>query len=663
MPGTWKQIEAPCKFSVPIFFVECLEFGVNTTTVCLQWATRIFTECADWASKIVQTCLQYAEDTQQECSQWADEGHNECSQWEQDCHWYTFWNCVIEWVCDGWYWVANIVCIAYTVIVTVVCVVFAFVVVVVCSLFILVVALVCVLWFILVSLFCLLWIVVLSPVSWFCWSSANAGPMFLLTDGTVLMNECADGYGTRSWWKLAPDNSGSYVNGSWSRVADSINGRKYFASAVLADGRLIVCGGEYSDVSGSNTQDDTANSEIYDPVADTWTALTPPPGIAQIGDSACCLLPDGRFLLGNFNSTSVFIFDPTTGNWTAAASKGDSGSEESWVLMDDGTIVTVQCSNPNNAEKYLISSDQWVSAGTLPARIIDNTTDVVPEIGPAILLTDGRVFFVGAGNGNTAIYTKGAKPSDSGSWIAGPPLPQSGKQNQGAKDGPGALLPSGIFLFPVAPVDDLTTNSQYLSPCSFFEFDGINLNPSTNPPNSNCPTFVGRMMVLPTGEAVWAREDDSGIYAFTETGQPQDSFRPVITSAPSIITPGTTIQLSGTQFNGLSQAVAYGDDYTAATNYPLVRIRNKQSGIVRYCRTSNHTTMDPAGNVITSMGVATGAAIVTTQVAIPVDLETGDSELFVVANGIPSEPFDVTIGTVTPGTSSNTGRKPNRPRT
>src|ERR1041385_4366520 len=109
-------------------------------------------------------------------------------------------------------------------------------------------------------------------------------------------------------------------------------------------------------------------------------------------------------------------------------------------------------------------------------------------------------------------------------------------------------------MVPVPPVDKLTTNSQYLSPCSFFEFDGINLNPSTNPPNSNCPTFVGRMMVLPTGEAVWAREDDSGIYAFTETGQPQDSFRPVITSAPSIITPGTTIQLSGTQFNGLSQA-------------------------------------------------------------------------------------------------------------
>ena len=43
------------------------------------------------------------------------------------------------------------------------------------------------------------------------------------------------------------------------------------------------------------------------------------------------------------------------------------------------------------------------------------------------------------------------------------------------------------------------------------------------------------------------------------------------------------------------------------------------------------------------MGVATGILIITTNVEIPANLETGDSELFVVANGIPSEKFDVTV--------------------
>jgi hypothetical protein len=36
------------------------------------------------------------------------------------------------------------------------------------------------------------------------------------------------------------------------------------------------------------------------------------------------------------------------------------------------------------------------------------------------------------------------------------------------------------------------------------------------------------------------------------------------------------------------------------------------------------------------MGVATGARVITTNVRLPVDIETGESDLFVVANGIPS---------------------------
>ena len=97
------------------------------------------------------------------------------------------------------------------------------------------------------------------------------------------------------------------------------------------------------------------------------------------------------------------------------------------------------------------------------------------------------------------------------------------------------------------------------------------------------------------------------------------------------------------QFNGLSQAVGYGDDSQKATNYPLVRIVNKQTNHVRYCPTLNHTTLDANGNTIPSMGVATGAAVITTNVELPADLETGESALFVVANGIPSLSFDLSV--------------------
>ena len=47
------------------------------------------------------------------------------------------------------------------------------------------------------------------------------------------------------WYKLTPDNTGSYVNGTWTKMASLPTGyRPYaFASAVLADGRLVIVGG------------------------------------------------------------------------------------------------------------------------------------------------------------------------------------------------------------------------------------------------------------------------------------------------------------------------------------------------------------------------------------------------------------------------------------
>ena len=82
------------------------------------------------------------------------------------------------------------------------------------------------------------------------WQKLTNQPTFqtdtalLLTDGTVMMHE----YCEPNWWRLTPDNTGSYLNGTWSQLASmpSDYGPLYFASAVLPDGRVIVEGGEYN---------------------------------------------------------------------------------------------------------------------------------------------------------------------------------------------------------------------------------------------------------------------------------------------------------------------------------------------------------------------------------------------------------------------------------
>ena len=96
---------------------------------------------------------------------------------------------------------------------------------------------------------------------------------------------------------------------------------------------------------------------------------------------------------------------------------------------------------------------------------------------------------------------------------------------------------------------------------------------------------------------------------------------------------GAKYKISGRQFNGLSQAASFGDEDETATNYPLVRITNNASHHVFYAKTHDHSTM----------AVATGKAIVSTNFDVSAGMETGASSLVVVANGIPSKAVSITV--------------------
>src|ERR1700733_7702040 len=95
----------------------------------------------------------------------------------------------------------------------------------------------------------------------------GAANPILLTDGTVLVQDA----GFPDWWRLTPDQHGSYVNGTWTEVASlpATYSPLYHSSAVLPDGRLIIEGGEYL-LSLDQTQlipTWTPQGSIYDPIA------------------------------------------------------------------------------------------------------------------------------------------------------------------------------------------------------------------------------------------------------------------------------------------------------------------------------------------------------------------------------------------------------------
>jgi hypothetical protein len=631
--GNWNQIPSNCSRNYTLTFSRCAQWGTVAITQCASWAVNAFLTCAQWAAQALLTCVQWASTTQQKCASWSEQQSQQCCTW---------WPC--DWACDALYTVISWVCAVFTIIVEVFCVIFAIIVIVFCAIFMLVVIIFCAIWAVLVYVFCLFWSII-SII--FCISKADGGTAFLLTDGTVIIQESDTVYGinapTTRWWRLSPDNTGTYTSGSWSRIADANVARRYFTSGVLADGRVVVCGGEYTVSNGALVNTDSNACEIYDPVANTWTVFTgpsagsPPAVWANIGDAPCAVLPQGAFLMGSINNANIAKLDPATLTWTAMNQRPSANSsEESWVLMPDNTISAPSNINPGTTWVYSIASDTWTQGNNLPNNIIEPVPGDVGEIGPGLLRYDGTAFFIG-GNQNTAIYSASASPQ----WTNGPTIPQVSGTNQGVMDGPGAILVNGNILVGVGPLD---AKGDYLPPTNFFEYDGTNFNLTNNPPNNNCPTYKTRLLLLPNGDVFFCREDDDGFYAYRPANaQPQASWKPVIQNAPASVVAGAVVQVSGTQFNGLSQAVAYGDDVAMATNYPLVRLINSANGQVTYATTSNHTTVDSSGNTVPSMGVATGSAVITTTVNIPSNLATGNYSLVVVANGIASDPVSITV--------------------
>lgn len=439
-----------------------------------------------------------------------------------------------------------------------------------------------------------------------------------LTDGTLLVQ----GFGLSDWWKFTPDNKGSYVNGTWTQVASLPSGYvpDAFSSAVLADGRALIEGGEYN----NNGFELTNLGAIYDPTTNKWTQLPPPPGWAFIGDSPSAVLPNGMFLIGNKLVKNIAVLNPKTMQWKqgVAPGKSDFNAEEGWTVMPDGTVFTFDVKNAPNSERFLPTKIKWITAGsTIVDLHSDSPFGCLPygdhgqycyyppgEVGPAILRPDGTVFATGSytqdgSPAHTAIYTPGAHLEDPGTWAVGPDFPNG----DDAGDSFAVLLPNGNVL--------VEGESGTL-----YTFDGNTL--------TSGPFAGGAMIVLPTGQILIG-----GSEVYNPPGTYQSSWTPVVTNCPTTVTRGSTYQISGTQFNGLSQANAFGDEFEWATNYPLVRITNQGTGHVFYARTHDHS----------SMGVATGSKVVSTNFDVPAGMETGASSLEVVANGIPSPKVSITV--------------------
>lgn len=460
------------------------------------------------------------------------------------------------------------------------------------------------------------------------WSSFNApvglNPLvtMLLTDGSVLI---AEDFHSAEWWILKPDANGNYSTGTFTKKANGPVQRLYYGHAVLADGRVLTTGGEY--INGSAVWSNRC--DIYDPTTNIWTNLTPPAGWTRIGDPPHAVLEDGRFFLGNAIDNKTSFFNPATNTFSPGPNKLDSGSEEGWALMHDGTLINPMGVSSPNAEKYDPAQNKWIAAGTLPVPIFEASSR---EPGAGLSLYDGRVWESG-GTGFSVIYNMPSAPALPGSWTQGPTFPMIAGKQTGAKDGMVAILPNGKVMAVVSPVDGVAGN--FLSPTYWFEYD-----PNTNlltqvpsPAISNGPCYTARLVMLPNGQMMYTQGINT-IFLYTPDGGPQTSWRSAVSYSPKVLTPGSSVTVLGTQLNGLTQGANYGDEGVPATNYPVIRLRQQGGSNVYFCRTTNHSTM----------GIRPGSTVHWTTCAIPTTVPAGNYDMEVTANGVSSAGYSVKVG-------------------
>ena len=235
------------------------------------------------------------------------------------------------------------------------------------------------------------------------YTDCGPGNPILLTDGTVMLadNGCQD------WWKLTPDEFGSYVKGTWTQLASLPDGYSplYHASAVLPDGRVIIEGGEYIFSNGVFHPVWSDQGAIYDPLTDTWTLVVPPPFFGgfgpfprTIGDAQSVVLFDGTFMLADCCTKDTALLDANTLTWTPTGkNKFDIHDEEGWTLLPNKKVLTVDAyvgsydAAGTNSEIYNPSSGKWSSAGSTIVQLWDSAAtcggqnNASFEVGPGVL--------------------------------------------------------------------------------------------------------------------------------------------------------------------------------------------------------------------------------------------------------------------------------------
>jgi len=241
-----------------------------------------------------------------------------------------------------------------------------------------------------------------------------------LADGRILVAGGEDGSFLNY---LASAELFDPVTGTWSATWSLHTARSKHTATRLADGRVLVVGG-----TGAVGAPDSA--EIYDPATGRWSD-TDSLAYGRFLHTAT-LLYDERVLVaggahGGYSTTSIELFDPETETWSRSAMDTARHDHTATRLANGRVLVVggVDNSDPYHAEEYLDNADIFNPAdGTWSAP---DPINLGRARHTATLLNDGRVLVAGGWRPNT-FYDANCYLFDPtrGTWGHTDPLPWGG---------------------------------------------------------------------------------------------------------------------------------------------------------------------------------------------------------------------------------------------
>jgi len=158
-------------------------------------------------------------------------------------------------------------------------------------------------------------------------------------------------------------------------------GRWGHTATLLEDGRVLVVGGQ------GTPSGKLATAEVYD-LTGTWSSAG---SMSEARGEAhtATLLEDGRVLVVG-DSSSVDVYDPSSGQWSTTGSMSDERLEHTATLLDDGRVLVAGGISGrrdlDSAEVYDPSTGEWSATGDMSEK---------RQSHKAVLLGDGTVLVLG----------------------------------------------------------------------------------------------------------------------------------------------------------------------------------------------------------------------------------------------------------------------------